>query len=127
MGENASELFYEGGHLSIAVERAYGRLVWRFEGECSARVKSLKEVLDSVVERVSGDAKPVALDLRKTGYVASPFIGFLVTLVARLADRNQVLELWGPNEKVKDLLGIVGIASGVKIYAAEETPPELGG
>jgi hypothetical protein len=123
MGDGGRETVHQEEHLTVTRSVRFGRAVWGFEGECSAKVRNLKGLLDGLADRVSGESLPLMIDLRSASYVASPFIGFLVTLVARLADKGRVLELWGPNDRVLDLLGIVGIADGLKILPAEEEPP----
>ena len=122
-----AEIIYEGEHLRVSRSVEPGRTVWRFEGEVSAKVPDLKDLLDSLAERVSVEADQVLVDVSAAHYVSSPFIGLLVRLVSRLADRGMILELRGPNERIMDLLGIVGIAQSMKIYGADETLPEARG
>lgn len=124
MGPEGTEAVYESEHLKVERASGFGRTLWRFEGEASAKVKDLKELLDSFAERIVSEDAKIMLDLRDASYVSSPFIGFLVRLVARLADKETALELWGPSERIIDLLGIVGIAGSMKIYGADEKPPE---
>ena len=124
MGSEGVEVIHKGGPLTVTRSEQFGRAVWRFEGECSAQTQNLKGLLDSMADRASVEEAPVLIDLRAATYVSSPFIGFLVRLVARLADRDRRLELWGPSERIVDLLTIVGIEKSLTIHAAEEPPPE---
>ena len=119
MSADDSVTVYEDKRLKVSVSAQPGRAVWRFEGEASAKVEGLKDLLDSFVDQMLAQEEPI---LRGARYVSSPFIGLLVRLVARLADRGQILELWGPSDRILDLLGIVGIAESMKVHGAEEDP-----
>jgi anti-anti-sigma factor len=118
MAEAGREMVHESEHLTVTRSPGGGEVVWAFAGECSAKVPNLKGLLDSIVEKISTEGMPVVIDLRSTRYVSSSFVGFLTALVSRLADRGEILELWGPNPRVMDLLGIVGIAGSLKIRPA---------
>ena len=120
MGAEEPEVAYSDEHLTVTRSAEPGRTVWGFEGEISAKVPDLKELLDSLAERISVEPDQVLVDIGKARYVSSPFIGLLVRLVSRLADRDMILELRGPSERVMDLLGIVGIGQSMKIIGAGE-------
>jgi len=120
MGAEEPEVAYSDEHLTVTRSTEPGRAVWSFEGEISAKVPDLKELLDSLAERIAVEPDQILIDVGKARYVSSPFIGLLVRLVSRLADRDMILHLRGPSARVMDLLGIVGIDQSMKITGVGE-------